>query len=101
MSSVHSLAPWNSSGSFGCLWSIPVHPRGIGVHAGSFGCVPSIPERNGVCRVSWGTFRRTNGGVGLDRVPSGAPWGSSGSFWSVRSISLFHGGRRVRSGAFS
>ena len=49
--SVHSRTPWRSSGSFGSVRSIPVHPGGRQVRSGAFGPFTCALEVFGFVRV--------------------------------------------------
>ena len=75
--SVHSLAPLGSSGSFGCVRSIPECPGSRRIRLGAFG---PFPCALGVC-----------GFVRVHSVHSRQLWKSSDSFgcvWSIRASAL-------------
>ena len=85
---VHSGAPWFS---FGFVWFIGAYQGGGRVQLVSFGSFGRaegvIRARRGIRRVhsvSFGTFERARVVVGVIRVHSWAPRGSSGSFGCVR-----------------
>ena len=94
MRSVHSHAPWRSSGSFGCIRPIPVCPECRQVRSGAF----SHSRTPGGSYNAFGPFPRSLGVLGFVRVRSVrslAPWGSSGSFVCVQSIPVRLGDRQV------
>ena len=75
MFSVHSLAPFGSSGSFGCVRSIHVRLK----------YVQSFPLHPGDPTVPFCPFQCALGAYG-EFGHSRPPWGSSGSFGCVQSI---------------
>ena len=122
---VHSRAPCESSGSFGCVWYIPlrpgspfpcalgvvalvrIHSRALLWSSSSFVCGRSIRVRHLCRRVRSGTFSGSIPVHSVGRqvgsgaiVHSSAPWWPSGSFGCVLSISVCHRCHRVRLGVF-